>query len=129
MLIKELHKIVDPKSLVVTIDPATAIVTYSFSINGGRCSAQSDPQNVGIYAFSFEGPGLLAALNLDDNGDQIKPEEVTEICVKCNGSNVTHDHDCDQGWCLDCDDWAFLEESQDSIDRTENAVMDAQERI
>lgn len=50
-------------------------------------------------------------------------------CQHCSGSNLKLDTDCDEHWCLDCDDWAYIgkgrvDESREQIARTENAILD-----
>lgn len=54
-------------------------------------------------------------------------------CQHCGGSNLKLDTDCDEQWCLDCDDWAYIgvsvdEQSQSEIHASENAAFDKGER-
>ena len=53
-------------------------------------------------------------------------------CQKCEGRNTRLDMDCDEQWCLDCDDFCdvgpdFGEESREDIARTENKIIDDME--
>jgi hypothetical protein len=49
-------------------------------------------------------------------------------CANCASTNLHWDRDCEEWWCLDCDDWAHIggtetEASFDKWDWIENDVM------